>query len=281
MPRSNPARSGGPRSAAGRVVTSRNALAHGAYAAQVVLPGEASADFERLEESLQSDFNPRNMVEAALVRDVAVLLWKKWRIEKAAHAVMVGKVSHPPSAEDFTTLFGNEKLPEGLELYAEKALDLTALHVDELRVMAQEAATLRNHSDRHITSTFLQERYPRVYGDIETQALERGMAVSEFVEKNCNSTFGFSELFQLALAGIEVCCNCSLWVWERRDQVRARLKQIKESRILELMQDPATSRATDDLNRALYRTLAELRKQQDWRLHTHVQDVAIKAIEKQ
>jgi hypothetical protein len=32
-------------------------------------------------------------------------------------------------------------------------------------------------------------------------------------------------------------------------------------------------RAVDDLNRTLYLTLAELRKQQDWRLHTSVQEV--------
>lgn len=281
MPIHNKARTGGPKSGAGRAVASQNALAHGAYAAQLVLPGEEVADYEQLEQSLQSDFNPRNLVEAALVHDVAVLLWKKWRIDKAAHAVMVAQVSQPPAEKDFTALFGEKKLPEGLQLYAESAMTLTALQIDDMRVLADEAVRLQKFADRHASSSFLQEKYPAVYRHVEAMARQRGMEVSEFVEKSCHSTFGFSQLFQFELGLIEVRWNCSWWVWERRDQVQARLRQIKESKILELMQDPATGRASDDLNRALYRTLAELRKQQDWRLHAHVQDVAIKAIEKQ
>jgi hypothetical protein len=55
-------------------VASRNAIKSGAYALQVVLPGEDATAFDELEQSLQADFNPRTRLEVALVHDVAVLL---------------------------------------------------------------------------------------------------------------------------------------------------------------------------------------------------------------
>lgn len=272
MPRRNPARSGGPRTPGGTAITSGNALTHGAYAAQVVLPGEDPAGFDQLERGLRADFKPRNQVEAALVRDVAVLLWKKWRIEKAAHAVMVAHLTAPPAQEDFRALFGNEKLPEGLPLYAESALALTANDVDDLRALSAELEALQKGGGQLPKIEFLGDVYPQIKRRLETLAQEREMSVADFLARS--AVPGFSSALQYQLLSMEIDCNCSLWVVERRDLIRPRLTQFKELKILQLMQDPATGRATDDLNRALYRTLAELRKQQDWRLDAFVQDIS-------
>lgn len=43
------------------------------------------------------------------------------------------------------------------------------------------------------------------------------------------------------------------------------MANIKERKLLELMQQPAIVRAGEDLNRAFSRTLNELRRQQQWR----------------
>lgn len=256
-------------------MTARNAIAHGAYSALVVLPGEDAAEFNRLEQGLSADFNPRNQVEGALVRDVAVLLWKKWRIEKAAHAAMVAHLNQPPVQEDFSALFGGEKLPEGLPLYAETALALTATEVDDLRALSGELDAFQHGGGQIPAIATLGTLYPQISRRLETSAQQRGMSVADFLARSADP--GFSSSLQYELLTMEIDCRCSLWAVEHRDQIRSRLTQIKELKILQLMQDPATGRATDDLNRALYRTLAELRKQQDWRLDTHVQDVTPRA----
>ena len=63
------------------------------------------------------------------------------------------------------------------------------------------------------------------------------------------------------------------WVAEHLDQIKAAIASIKEKRLLDLMQDQGIVRAYDDLGRAFYRTLAELRRQQSWRQKTGIVDV--------
>ncbi len=63
------------------------------------------------------------------------------------------------------------------------------------------------------------------------------------------------------------------WVAEHLDQIKAAIASVKEKRLLELMQDQGIMRAYDDLSRAFYRTLAELRRQQSWRQKMGIIDV--------
>jgi len=79
-------RSGGPQTEEGKKATSRNALKTGAYSSLIILPGESEDDFRALEEQFISDFSPRDIAEAAMVRNLAVITWKKLRVEKLEHA---------------------------------------------------------------------------------------------------------------------------------------------------------------------------------------------------
>ena len=74
-------KSGGPKTEEGKKVTSRNALKTGAYSNTLILPGEDENEFRQMEEQFARDFDPRDMAEMAMVRDLAVLAWKKVRLE--------------------------------------------------------------------------------------------------------------------------------------------------------------------------------------------------------
>ena len=65
-------RSGGPRTAAGLRAVAGNALRTGAYAAQVVLPGENPAHFQDLEQAFLNDFAPADIAEATATSQSAV-----------------------------------------------------------------------------------------------------------------------------------------------------------------------------------------------------------------
>ena len=56
-------------------------------------------------------------------------------------------------------------------------------------------------------------------------------------------------------------------------QLRQILKEIKEARLLKFMQESSIQRVHDDLDRAFYRTLSELRKHQLWRQERNTVDV--------
>jgi len=88
-------RSGGPKTAEGKATTSRNAIKTGAYSATVVLPGESEAEFKELADQFFRDFPPRDAVEASMVREMALLDWKKRRLERLESAGHARKLDRP------------------------------------------------------------------------------------------------------------------------------------------------------------------------------------------
>ncbi len=77
--RRNAAKSTGPRSAAGKARSSKNALRHGLTAQSLVVPGENAADFESLLEAFHTSLQPADAVEEALVFQIAAGQWRLQR----------------------------------------------------------------------------------------------------------------------------------------------------------------------------------------------------------
>ena len=60
--------------------SSKNALSHGAYSSEVVLPWENKQDFNDLHKSFQEELLPDGALEEETVYDLACLHWKKRRL---------------------------------------------------------------------------------------------------------------------------------------------------------------------------------------------------------
>ena len=58
---------------------SRNALVHGIYSRDLLLPWDSKDEFEKLHYDLQAEFSPRGRAEDEAVLDLAVLHWQKRR----------------------------------------------------------------------------------------------------------------------------------------------------------------------------------------------------------
>jgi hypothetical protein len=78
--RRNALKSTGPRTAAGKAASSRNALRHGLTALQVVIEGEDPALFEALCHRFLGEFQPVGPVEEFLVERLAGLAWRLRRV---------------------------------------------------------------------------------------------------------------------------------------------------------------------------------------------------------
>jgi hypothetical protein len=63
---------------------SKNALVHGIYASDVLLPGESEEDFSNLYAAIRSDLNPEGALEEEAVLDIVRLHWLKRRAIKVA-----------------------------------------------------------------------------------------------------------------------------------------------------------------------------------------------------
>ena len=92
-------------------------------------------------------------------------------------------------------------------------------------------------------------------------------------------------LTTLMLAGIRevlIISTCEYFIKENLDaynaitdiaRLRQIVKEIKEARLLKFIQESSIQRVHDDLDRAFYRTLSELRKHQHWIQERNTVDV--------
>ena len=85
--RRNSQKSTGPRTEDGKKRSSLNAVTHGVTARTVLLPGEDAAALAARQQHLIDSFQPRSLVELALVEGMAGDIWRSDRAERADEAI--------------------------------------------------------------------------------------------------------------------------------------------------------------------------------------------------
>ena len=58
----------------------KNAFKHGAYAKEIVIPGESAEEFEQLLQAFHLQYNPIGAPQEAVVRDLVGIQWQKVRL---------------------------------------------------------------------------------------------------------------------------------------------------------------------------------------------------------
>ncbi len=103
--RINGAKSRGPKTEAGKAVSSQNALHHGITAAQIVIRGEDPAEFEELLADLVTTYGPATPVEHDLIAEMAAARWRLRRLPRMERAIFEStyhRVQNEPEAAGLT-----------------------------------------------------------------------------------------------------------------------------------------------------------------------------------
>jgi hypothetical protein len=90
--RANGAKSQGPTTAEGKASSSMNAVSHGVFSKQILLPGE---DFGQYRESVSDyflAFAPKNGAEANVVAEIADLAWRLQRLSSIENGIMMRRL---------------------------------------------------------------------------------------------------------------------------------------------------------------------------------------------
>jgi hypothetical protein len=85
-------KSTGPRTTAGKQKSRYNALKSGIFAKVVLLKRESPTEYGSLLNGLREDLQPQGTLEAALVENLAALLWRKRRLLRAESAEITNAV---------------------------------------------------------------------------------------------------------------------------------------------------------------------------------------------
>lgn len=106
----------GPRTAAGKARSSRNATKHGLTAALVLAPGERLSVFNAFAEAMTASLMPVGEVEALLVERVALCAWRLRRVSRLEAAYARSKVEHHTQRMTEGFAYGTEGLSsQGVE----------------------------------------------------------------------------------------------------------------------------------------------------------------------
>ena len=144
-------KSTGPTSEAGKKITSQNALKTGVYSKSLILPGEDENEFKQLVEQFMQDFQPADIVEFEIVRDLAGLAWKKIRLENLELKYTLDRLNRPLNTSesyDFPLL-----QKEKFSLHADSS-KFTPEYLSELKDAKKEF-----YESKRSNNTLVQDKY--------------------------------------------------------------------------------------------------------------------------
>lgn len=279
-------RSGGPKTTEGKAVASRNSLKTGMYATAVVLPHENPADFEGLNESLLVELDAQGLLEASLVREIAVVTWKKLRLDGLEGRSLSDLLARPETPEEFYEA-GFIKT-DGSDW---ALTNLDKLDDEFVETCRQDLANSKSEPPtfKQGWATQLKREAPEAFErymafDREQQAKksagssfnlriilnreqEESDEVSDEVERRLELVVEVLQMYQRQKN------EGAVYVAERLEEVRRLKGVIRDKRLSGFLGADRFQRGREDLNRALSRALRELRAQQAWRKKHEVIDV--------
>ena len=271
----NQKKSGGPQTPEGKLVASRNSLKTGVYSKLIVLPGEDESQFRDLEAQFNHDFAPRDIAESAMVHELAILTWKKIRLEQLEYRVIKHSLLEEIDGSDlrYSAKF---IVREGSEWLLGRMDDLTKEFVGLYANQQLHARAFLGRPAGEPPLDALKIRHPDLYRKVNELAEDYDLPdQTHHGIRDAISPDGYpiQTFARFALERIIEEADDVIWAYENKDQIHAAIQKVRDSRLMILMKNETTSRANDDLNRNFSRTLAELRKQQHWRYQREAIDI--------
>ena len=269
-------RAGGPQTPEGKLVASRNSLKTGVYSKLIVLPGEDEEQFRDLEAQFNHDFAPQDIAEAAMVHELAILTWKKIRLEQLEYRVIKHSLDKKVGEYDLRNT-ANYTFRAGakwiLEIIDDLTQDLYQLHgkrILDAQAILDGTYGVNALNELKKLSLDLYQRVNNLANeyDLEDQThdgIQNTLSPHGHVPVETFLRFALGEIVEES--------QDVIWGFENLEDIKAAIQKVKDDRFIYVMQNQTTSRASDDLGRAFFRTLAELRKQKHWRYQRHAIDI--------
>lgn len=259
-------KSTGPKTDKGKKRVSRNALKSGVYARDIVLPTESLADFEAHHQRFIDDFRPQDIVGSQLVRDMAIVVWKRMRFERIENRVLTDLLNAPIREDEAaanTYLWRKE-----VACVVHVVHLMTDEYLQELEVALQGAIEFQEHqlSDEQISKfskaiPMLDEFLNLQYPDYElTPSYKMLSAYPRKLNLGLNENASSSEMLKIAIKEMRE----NQWLGAHRDAILREYAAVRNKRMMAFMENAGTSRAFDDLRRSFSKLLAEYRRHEAW-----------------
>lgn len=277
-------RSGGPKTALGKLASSKNAIKTGAYAKQEILPFESQQEFDELKDLFIQDFRPYGVTEFSLVHELTVLAWKKLRLEKIENNFLHGLLQAAETPEEFYDAgFPRQDkidwLLKDLSILTpafitrhKRELEL-AKHIRKPEALNQFLETAQEKHSEFYERLKEAVRYPPDGGSDKVRLIVVSFAGSRNDPDEDISAVSIEKILKFVIEESEAV----LYVAERMQRLVQLKDLIRDRRLKNFMEASGVARPYQELSRSFFKLLAELRKQQEWRYQKGLIDITTEA----
>lgn len=268
-------RSGGPKTPEGKLASSRNAIKTGAYAVQALLPGENEQEFRELEQLFIDDFAPSGISESALVHSLTVTVWKKLRLEKLESRHIHDLLDRFPNSSEFSAV-GFDEYPQVAKEWINHPEEISSLNLDQSQSGYWTLVSLKKSQfDEDEMKTFKKD-LPAIFKRLQDILITLGvkdLSISSMVGTRYHYGADTRPIEDAADTLMEQ-LQAEIWAIQNEELLLKVRQQIWDKRLVEFLKLNRSQRVSDDLDRAYFKTLDELRKQKEWRRRQEIVDVA-------
>ena len=213
-----------------------------------------------------------------LVREMAVITWKKLRLEKLEHDYCTRQLAAQITLEEFLSI--DHRFTEAMY---EFWLDSEGISAKKTEILVKMVKFIEPHRRRNVTVTQLKhiktefkslyDSFLDIYGQVKPlsthepsldEIINTKFRVPDEPEKFL-VPFCIDKLLPRYQAGLK----CSVY----QEKIEEGIIQIRQERLLKMIQLGGVQRASDDLNRAMIRTVNEYRKHHEWRIQNQTQQL--------
>jgi len=269
-------RSGGPKTTEGKLISSRNSIKTGAYAVQVLLPGESEQEFRELEQLFVDDFAPNGISESALVHSITVTVWKKLRLEKLESRHIYDLLDRFPKSSELSAV-GLEDYPQSAKEWINHPEKISSLNLDQSQSGYWTIESLKkSHFDEDGMKAFTKDP-PVIFKRLQDILISLGIKdLSNTSMAGTRYHFGAdTRPIEDAADTIVEQLQGEIWAIQNQELLLKVRQQIRDKRLMEYLNLSRSQRVADDLDRSYFKTLDELRKLKEWRRKQSVIDIDV------
>lgn len=266
--------SGGPKTAEGKLASSHNAIKTGAYAVQTLLLGESEQEFRELEQLFIDDFAPSGIAEAALVHSLTVIIWKKLRLEKLESRHIHDLLNRFPRSSEFSAVDFDD-YPQSAKEWVNHPEKISSLNLEQVQSGYWALKALKKSRFDEDEMTAFKKDLPAIFRRLQDLLSSLGvkdLSISGMVGTRYHYGAETRPIEDMADKLMEQ-LQGEIWAIQNQEQLLKVRQQIRDKRLVEFLNLNRSQRVSDDLDRAYFKTLDELRKQKEWRRRQEVVDI--------
>ena len=248
----------------GKTIVASNAIKHGLFSSRLILSDESVNEYGLLLDDLMQSLQPAGTLELVLVEKIATAIWRQLRLTKAESVSIEldRRMEKKDNRKEVGALMGHTCFDSDIAL-----TDLTDLTESEKAQIEWLEAAISEYKSLLDTVLYqsnlnaLQRDAASLYGQLVDEADDKGLTIDAYVAwVNKNDSKGL----HLWANNLFTWCNKELANYQRRGEVQQIAEQLRIKQSAP-MHNELLIRYQTALDAELYKAIAALRKQQEWR----------------